>query len=138
MLSSAGRDRAVRAGEDYRSRGTPARRGDRPRSVLGEYVGHYNRYRPHQSRQQRPPDFDDLAGFPLLGLPVQQRKVLGGAINEYYRAALADLMNPQVRGHAIVLKRYRVKRRYLGNPSFRSWTPVVRYFSSSDRPQMLL
>ena len=64
------------------------------RSVLGEYVGHYNRHRPHQSRQQRPPDFDDLAGLPLLGLPVQQRKVLGGVINEYYRAALADLMNP--------------------------------------------
>jgi putative transposase len=77
------------------------------RSVLGEYAGHYNRHRPHQSRQQRPPDFDDLAGLPLLGLPVQQRKVLGGVINEYYRAALADLMKPQVRGHAIVLKRYR-------------------------------
>src|ERR1019366_459421 len=29
------------------------------RSVLGEYAGHYNRQRPHQSRQQRPPDHDD-------------------------------------------------------------------------------
>ena len=25
------------------------------RSVLSEYIGHYNRHRPHQSRQQRPP-----------------------------------------------------------------------------------
>ncbi len=56
------------------------------RSVLGEYVGHYNRHRPHQSRQQRPPDRDDPFGVPLE-LPVQRRKVLGGVINEYYQAA---------------------------------------------------
>ena len=29
------------------------------RSVLGEYVSHYNGHRPHQSRQQRPPDQDN-------------------------------------------------------------------------------
>ena len=56
------------------------------RPVLGEYAGHYNRHRPHQSRQQRPPDQDDQASTPL-NLPVRRRKVLGGAINEYYRAA---------------------------------------------------
>jgi putative transposase len=56
------------------------------RSVLGEYCGHYNRHRPHQSRQQRPPDHDYQASLPL-DLPVQRRKVLGGVINEYYRAA---------------------------------------------------
>src|SRR5690242_12770636 len=56
------------------------------RSVLGEYAGHYNGHRPHQSRQQRPPDQDDQADVPL-DLPVRRRKVLGGAINEYYRAA---------------------------------------------------
>jgi transposase InsO family protein len=28
------------------------------RSVLGQYAGHYNGHRPHQSRQQRPPDQD--------------------------------------------------------------------------------
>ena len=56
------------------------------RSVLGEYAAHYNRHRPHQSRQQRPPDQDDQVSAPL-DLPVQRRKVLGGVINEYYRAA---------------------------------------------------
>ena len=56
------------------------------RSVLGEYAGHYNRHRPHQSRQQRPPDQDDQARVPQ-DRPVQRRKVLGGLINEYYHAA---------------------------------------------------
>jgi hypothetical protein len=56
------------------------------RSVLGQYAGHYNGHRPHQSRQQRPPDHDYEAS-PPLDLPVQRRKVLGGVINEYYRAA---------------------------------------------------
>jgi putative transposase len=57
-----------------------------PSIVLDEYAGHYNQHRPHQSRQQRPPDQDNLADA-LLNLPVQRRKVLGGVINEYYRAA---------------------------------------------------
>ena len=56
------------------------------RSVLGEYACNYNGHRPHQSRQQRPPDHEDHAS-PPLDLPVQRRKVLGGVINEYYRAA---------------------------------------------------
>jgi putative transposase len=56
------------------------------RSVLREYVAHYIGHRPHQSRRQRPPDQDDHAS-PPLNLPVQRRKVLGGVINEYYRAA---------------------------------------------------
>ena len=55
-------------------------------SVLGEYARHYNRHRPHQSRQQRPPDHEDQASLPA-NLPVRRRKVLGGVINEYYRAA---------------------------------------------------
>jgi hypothetical protein len=56
------------------------------RSVLGQYAGHYNGHRPHQSRQQRPPDQEGHAS-PPLDLPVRRRKVLGGVINEYYQAA---------------------------------------------------
>jgi putative transposase len=68
--------------------------GDRHlRSVLGQYADHYNGHRPHQSRQQRPPDRDDQAGVPR-DLPVQRRKVLGGVIKEYYRAASAAGMTP--------------------------------------------
>jgi len=57
-----------------------------PRSVLGHYTGHYNGHRPHQSRQQRPPDQDDQIRVPQ-DPPVRRREVLGGLINEYYRAA---------------------------------------------------
>ena len=56
------------------------------RSVLREYSGHYNQHRPHQSRQQRPPDHDHRASAPP-DLPVQRRKVLGGVLNEHYQAA---------------------------------------------------
>lgn len=48
--------------------------------------GHYNGHRPHPSRNQRPPDHDKPLVVPL-GAPVQRRKVLGGAINEYRWAA---------------------------------------------------
>jgi putative transposase len=64
------------------------------RSVLREYAGHYNGHRPHQSRQQLPPDQADQASAPL-DLPVQRRKVLGGVINEYHRCSIADLTNPR-------------------------------------------
>jgi putative transposase len=55
------------------------------RSVLSEYTGHYNHHRPHQSRQQRPPDKETHTTTPL-NLPVRRRKVLG-VISEYYQAA---------------------------------------------------
>ena len=82
------------------------------RSILGEYVGHYNRHRPHQSLQQRPPDQDNRVS-PPLDLPVQRRKVLGGVINEYYRAALVDGMNPRSDAMRLVLKRYTIRLRIL-------------------------
>lgn len=44
------------------------------------------RKRPRQSRCQRPPDHDEPVVVPLSA-PVQCRKVLGGVINEYHRAA---------------------------------------------------
>jgi putative transposase len=55
-------------------------------AVLRAYAEHYNGHRPHQSRQQRPPDHDEPVVVPLGG-PVKRRKVLDGVINEYYRAA---------------------------------------------------
>ena len=78
-------------------------------SVLREYAGHYNRHRPHQSRRQRPPDHDDQVTVPL-DQPVQRRKVLGGVINEYYRAALADSTNSRSDTMRLVLKRYKPRR----------------------------
>ncbi len=56
------------------------------RTGLGRYAGHYNGRRPQRSRQQRPPDHDTPVIVPP-GAPVQRRKVLGGVINECYRAA---------------------------------------------------
>ena len=56
------------------------------RAVLRAYAGHYNGHRPHQSRRQLPPDQDEPIVVPL-DASVQCRKVLGGVINEYHRAA---------------------------------------------------
>ncbi|MFG1710830.1 integrase core domain-containing protein [Nonomuraea sp. M3C6] len=56
------------------------------RSVLNEYLDHYNGHRPHQARRQRPPDQDEHVVVPMEGR-IERHKILGGAINEYGRAA---------------------------------------------------
>jgi hypothetical protein len=57
-----------------------------PAGSLRAYAEHYERAPPDQSRQQRPPEHDERVGVPL-DAPVQRRKVPGGVINEYHRAA---------------------------------------------------
>jgi putative transposase len=59
-------------------------------AVLDEYVMHYNRHRPHRARSLRPPDHDASTATPVIDLAVariRRRKVLGGLIHEYGRAA---------------------------------------------------
>jgi putative transposase len=60
------------------------------RAVLDEYAVHYNQHRPHRGRSLRPPDADGIAP-PLAtddaALQIRRRRVLGGLINEYERAA---------------------------------------------------
>jgi hypothetical protein len=56
------------------------------RVVLRANAGHYNDHRPRQSRQQRPPGQNESAVVPLEA-PVRRRKVRGGVIDEYHRAA---------------------------------------------------
>jgi transposase InsO family protein len=60
--------------------------GSHLRAVLRTYAGHYNDHRPHQSRNQRPPGLNEPVVVPLAA-PVRRRKLLGGVINEYHRAA---------------------------------------------------
>jgi hypothetical protein len=60
------------------------------RAVLDEYAAHYNRHRPHRARKLRPPDCDDIAMATTTGLAtarIRRRRVLGGLIHEYERAA---------------------------------------------------
>ena len=56
--------------------------------VLREYLIHYNCHRPHQSRQQRPPDIETQPVRDVADLRAVCRKpVVAGVINEYHHAA---------------------------------------------------
>jgi transposase InsO family protein len=59
--------------------------------VLQEHLIHYNRHRPHQSRQQRPPG---IAAQPAHDVTdrndqriVRRKPVVAGMISEYHHAA---------------------------------------------------
>jgi putative transposase len=60
------------------------------RAVLDEYVAHYNQRRPHRARNLPPPDSGGIvtgAVTDLAAARIRCRKVLGGLIHEYERAA---------------------------------------------------
>jgi putative transposase len=58
-------------------------------ATMADYLAHYNQQRPHQGRQQLPPN--TLARpAPIIGLAaarVRRRTILNGLINEYVQAA---------------------------------------------------
>ncbi|WP_035851050.1 integrase core domain-containing protein [Kitasatospora azatica] len=59
------------------------------RQVLAEYRDHYNRHRPHRSRDQRPPEIQEQPAVLHQFDPVRllRTRVLGGVVNEYRYAA---------------------------------------------------
>jgi transposase InsO family protein len=59
--------------------------------VLRKYLIHYNGHRPHQSRQQQPPDIEtrpirDAAELTSLR-SIRRKPVVTGTISEYHHAA---------------------------------------------------
>jgi hypothetical protein len=61
-----------------------------PRTVLEQYAVHHDQRRPRRARNLRPPDYDDSATGPVIDLVtarIRRKKILGGLIHEYQRAA---------------------------------------------------
>jgi putative transposase len=54
--------------------------------VLGVYVNHYDRERPHRALEYRVPESDEPPEGSTTG-EIRRRDRLGGLIHEYYRAA---------------------------------------------------
>ncbi|MFE4089081.1 integrase core domain-containing protein [Streptomyces sp. YIM B13502] len=57
-----------------------------PRQVLAAYQRHHNTHRPHQARQQLPPDAKELPDATVHDLNarrVPRTQILGGVISEY-------------------------------------------------------
>jgi hypothetical protein len=55
-------------------------------AVVGEYLDHFNDHRPHQRRQQLPPNHDPAVVIPM-NAPIRRRRRLNGMINECHQAA---------------------------------------------------
>jgi len=56
------------------------------RRVLAEYEMHFNDHRPHQGREQRPPNHDPDQVIDIRAA-IRRREVLGGLIHQYQRVA---------------------------------------------------
>jgi len=54
--------------------------------VLDQDIQHFNNHRPHQGRQQRPPNCNPALAIPI-DAPIRRHQVLNGIINECRRAA---------------------------------------------------
>ena len=52
------------------------------RKILAEYARHYNGHRPHQGPPQR--ESDQAVD---ITAPIERRRVIGGLISEYHKAA---------------------------------------------------
>jgi hypothetical protein len=95
------------------------------REVLAEYARHYNSHRPHQAPQQEPP-LRQPGRVVDITVRIERRKVLGGLISKYHRAALAN-EKLLVSGHRRVLARHRVRNDI--------WQVASAYLSSYEKKQ---